>query len=120
MADPIEDILDYDPRRPFQGATRDPDVYGDLSIKPFSSSYSHRGLSPSLQVEALQHRAPESKQYGRSIFDMLPESLSKEIQSYNRRTPVDLISNALAQSFGFPTDLVSLISEAKPEHRSDL
>lgn len=120
MADSMEDILDYDPRRPFQGFSRDPDVYGDLSIKPFSGSYSHRGLSPSLQVEALQNRAPESKQYGRSIFDMLPESLSKEIQSYNRRTPVDLVANALAQSFGFPADMVSLIGEASPKYRSDI
>jgi len=120
MADSTENILDYDPRRPFQGFSRDPDVFGDLSIKPFSESYSHRGLSPSLQVEALQNRAPESKQYGRSIFDMLPESLSKEIQSYNRRTPVDLVANALAQSFGFPADLVSYINDAKPQSRADI
>ena len=118
MADSIEDILGYDPRRPFQGFSRDPDVYGDLSIKPFSDSYSHRGLSPSRQVEALQNRAPESKQYGRSIYDVLPESLSKEIKSYDARTLPDLFLKGLTSLS--PIDLIDLMNPTPSYKESEM
>ena len=51
---------------------------------------------------------------------MLPKPLADEVARYNRRTPVDLIANALAQSFGLPADMVSLIGDAGPKYRSDI
>ena len=114
----INDILGYDSRRPFQGFSRDPDVYGDLSIKPFSESYSHQGLSPTLQVEALQNRAPEPKQYGRSIFDVLPEGLAKEIQSYDARTLPDLFLKGLASLS--PMDLINMLNSTPSYKESEM
>lgn len=135
MADPIADILGYDPENPFRGYSRlnfterGQTPNEDLNFGLFGS-----GTSPRFNAERNRSRSspsnfqtsPSSGLYADTTAPfvegsgMLPEPLANEVSRYNRRTPTDLIANALAQSFGFPADIVSLISEAKPEYRSDI
>ena len=135
MADSIADILGYDPENPFRGYSRlNFTEQGQTPNEDLNFGLFNSGTSPRFNAERNRSRptssslqtSPTSGLYASSTepyvedSGMLPKPLADEMSRYNKRTPVDLIANALAQSFGFPADIASLISEAKPEYRSDI
>lgn len=135
MADPIADILGYDPENPFRGYSRlNFTERGQTPNENLNFGLFGSGTSPRFNAERNRSRtapsnfqtSPSSGLYADTTAPfvegsgMLPKPLADEVSRYNRRTVPDLIANALAQSFGLPADIVSLIQEAGPRYRSDI
>ena len=135
MADPIAEILGYDPENPFRGYSRlNFTEQGQTPNEDINYGLFGSGTSPRFNAERNRSRSspanfqtsPSSGLYADTTAPfvegsgMLPKPLADEVSRYNLRTPTDLIANALALSFGFPADIVSLINDAKPRYRSDI
>jgi len=132
----INDILGFNLEDPYSGAAdarlnergyspnedmRVRGIFGATTSPRFNVD---RNTSPT--VAANFQTSPSSGLYADTTAPfvegsgMLPEPLANEVSRYNRRTIPDLIANALAQSFGLPADMATLVGAENPKYRSDI
>jgi hypothetical protein len=131
----VNDIMGYDLDNPARGETKrrfvregqtpNEDVYRSIFGRPTSPLFNAE-RNRSRSTPANFQTSPSSGLYADATAPfvegsgMLPKPLADEVSRYNRRTPVDLIANALAQSFGFPADIATLIGSENPKYRADI
>lgn len=132
MADPIADILGYDPENPFRGYSRlNFTEQGQTPNEDINYGLFGSGTSPRFNAERNRSRStpanfqtsPSSGLYADTTAPfvegsgMLPKPLADEVSRYNARTPTDLFLKGLTALS--PIDILDLLRGTPSYKESD-